>query len=260
MAAAETCVMPREDKSSSPSKKHSEKRRAGRSSSRRKEKVAEDDDDDQTVVVTPDHSTTTTTTTEKNSFDLSAAIASVREGIWVSAVSGTRMGSSLEAALLEKGVTAVVSTLEKAQKTETFEQHTISGPNLRALHDACDFVNQALSEGGAVFVHSKPGFSRSEWAVLVVLGYMIKYENVKLSESVDSLSSTARHPVSVSLNFRRDLALFEEEVLGESSVSQEWILGEEEEGRGTKNHSLSRRKLAENLNDRRLLKKKSPHK
>lgn len=251
--------MPREEKSSSPSKKHSEKRRAGRSHSRRKEK-SNADDDEETVVVTPEHSSSSTT--EKNSFDLSSAIASVREGIWVSAVSGTRMGSSLEAALLENGVTAVVSTLEKPQKTETFEQHTVSScrNSLRALHDACDFVNQALSEGGSVFVHSKSGFSRSERATLVVLGYMIKYENVKLSECIESLSSTAKHPVSVSLNFRRDLAQFENECLGETSVSEEWILGEEEEGRGNKNHSLSRRKLAENLNDRRLLKKKSPHK
>ena len=45
---------------------------------------------------------------------------------------------------------------------------------------------------------------------------------------------------------------------GEASVDEEWI--EDAADVDDINHTLSRQKLAENLNDRRLLKKKSPHK
>lgn len=241
------------------------KRRGGRgANSRRKEKVAS------TVNERCENSEELQPTAEtqsevsRSNFDCSAAILQVREGVFVSAVSGTRMGASLEAALLEKGVTAVLSTLEKAGKqTETFEQHqieaTVDGDRLRPLHDACDLIDEAVSEGGAVFVHSKAGFARSDWAVFVVLGYMVKYQSVKLSGAIDSLAESAKHAISPPGAFRRDLVRFEEEVLGETSVSDDWVLADEN-ANGSKNHSLSRRKLAENLNDRRLLKKKSPHK
>jgi len=179
----------------------------------------------------------------------------------VSAVSGTRMGASLEAALLDFGVTAVVSTSGTAATSETFEHHSVveTDDHKRQLHDACDFIHEAVSEGGVVFIHSRAGFSRSDWAVLVVLGYMIKYQSVSLKDALETLSETTKHAISPHTKFRKDLVVFEEEALGESSVSESWQGGEDDNG-NSKNHSLSRRKLAENLNDRRLLKKKSPHK
>jgi len=242
------------------------KRRGGRSNSRRKEKTEKGGGEEfggggggaeggeEAAVVTPPQQ-------DIRSFDCSAAIAQVGEGLWASAVSGTRMGSSLEAALLEKGVTAVLSTLEKATKTETFEQHNFDpAEGVRAIHDASDFINEAVSEGGAVFVHSKAGFARSDPALLVCLGYAIKYQNTKLSDALDQLSEAAKHPVSPAGDARRDLVAFEEDVLGETTVPEHWVAADDHGPGGAKNHSLSRRKLAENLNDRRLLKKKSPHK
>lgn len=197
----------------------------------------------------------------KASFDCSGAIAKVSESLFVSAVSGTRMGASLEATLLEYGVTAVVSTLEKSRPLETFTNLDVdtSRPECApSLHEACDFMNETMSEGGAVFVHSKAGFARSEWAVLLAVGYLVKYESVALREAIERCSAAASKPIDVASKFRRELATFEEEALGEASVDDEWI--EDESATDDINHSLSRQKLAENLNDRRLLKKKSPHK
>lgn len=200
----------------------------------------------------------------KSSFDCSGAIAQICDGLWVSAVSGTRMGASLEATLIECGVTAVLSTIadKAAPQSETFEHHpldTSSEECLCVLHDACDFINEAVSEGGVVFIHSRSGFSRSEWAVLVVVGYMVKYQSVKLVDAMEALSELTKHAIAPAAKFRRELVQFEEEALGESSVDAEWSTADDSVS-GSKNHSLSRRKLAENLNDRRLLKKKSPHK
>ena len=167
--------------------------------------------------------------------------------------------------MLDEGVTAVISTdktLSTQAKSETFEHHALDAEVsvLRAMHDACDFVHESLSEGGVVFIHSRAGFSRSDWAVLIALGYMVKYQNVKLREAVENLGETTKHSISPTPAHRRDLLAFEEESLGETSVSESWVTGSDDQEKGTKNHSLSRRKLAENLNDRRLLKKKSPHK
>ena len=50
----------------------------------------------------------------------------------------------------------------------------------------------------------------------------------------------------------------EEEALGETSVDDDWVANEGEADEVS--HALSRQQLAENLHDRRLLKKKSPHK
>ncbi|KAJ1456908.1 hypothetical protein M885DRAFT_516490 [Pelagophyceae sp. CCMP2097] len=200
----------------------------------------------------------------KSNFDCSGAIAQVCDGLWVSAVSGTRMGASLEATLLECGVTAVLSTIVETAATpsETFQLHAVdaaSEDTLASLHDACDFINETVQDGGVVFIHSRSGFSRSDWAVLIVLGYMIKYQGVKLQEAMDSLTETTKHKIAPAGKFRRDVAQFEEAALGEASVDAEWL--EAENGNtDSKSHSLSRQKLAENLNDRRLLKKKSPHK
>ena len=58
----------------------------------------------------------------KSSFDCSSAIANVSENLWVSAVSGTKMGASLEATLLECGVTSIVSTIDKPTQNENFTQ------------------------------------------------------------------------------------------------------------------------------------------
>ncbi|KAJ8598726.1 hypothetical protein CTAYLR_010221 [Chrysophaeum taylorii] len=260
MAAAEACVMPRETELKGPQepadekKKSVAKRRGGRANSRRKEKNSGQQ--------TAQEATAGVEEETRSNFDCSGAIAQICEGLWVSAVSGTRMGASLEAALLEKGVTGVLSTLGDATtNSETFEHHTVdvTGDCLRPLHAASDFINESISEGGVVFIHSKAGFARSEWAVLTVLGYMIKYQNHKLLEAIEALSDITKHTISPAGKFRRELVQFEEEALGEASVTEDWVLADET-ANGTKNHSLSRRKLAENLNDRRLLKKKSPHK
>ena len=252
--------------SSSPAKKGLEKKRRGGRPSRRKEKaapavLAENVNSNSSVATEDDDATLS-----KSNFDCSSAIAQICEGLWVSAVSGTRMGTSLESTLLDQSVTGVVSTLgsdKGMSKSETFEHHAVDTATedcLRALHDACDFIHEAVSDGGVVFIHSRAGFARSDWAVFLVLGYMMKYQNVKLQESIDSLSETTKHTISPATKFRKDLATFEEDALGDASVSEDWVAGSDDGANGSKNHSLSRRKLAENLNDRRLLKKKSPHK
>lgn len=235
MAAAEALPIPIEKKK--------EKRRGSRANSRRKEKTAEP---------APE---------ETKTFDCSGAIAQITEGLWACAVSGTRMGASLEAALLECGVTAVLSTLKEPQRSETFEHRNVEMEDecLRPLHDACDFINEAVTEGGVVFIHSRAGFARSDWAVVVALGYLVKYKNFKLVDAMETLAETTKHAVAPPGKFRKDLVTFEEEARGEASVNDDWVLGDDVSN-GSKNHSLSRRKLAENLNDRRLLKKKSPHK
>ena len=126
----------------------------------------------------------------KSSFDCSSAIANVSENLWVSAVSGTKMGASLEATLLECGVTSIVSTIDKPTQNENFTQldvdtsHDECSPN---LHEACDFISEQIECGGSVFVHSRSGFARSEWAVLIVLGYMVKYDNKPLMEAIEAL-------------------------------------------------------------------------
>mmetsp|Transcript_4302 Transcript_4302/g.11018 ORF Transcript_4302/g.11018 Transcript_4302/m.11018 type:complete len:301 (-) Transcript_4302:800-1702(-) len=258
----------------SPAKKKEaelpKKKRGGRGQSRRKGGEAgttaakagsgssDSADGGEAALVTPPQQGDSSRTT----FDCSTAIAQVAESVWVSAVSGTRLGASLEAALLEEGVTAIVS-LEK-NRTETFEMHCVdpdTDDRVRRLHDACDFMSEAISDGGAVFVHSKSGFARSEGAVRVVLGYLVKYHNAKLADALETVGDHAKHALALPGDVRADLVTFEAEVLGESSVPDDWILADDAGStHGTKNHSLSRRKLAENLNDRRLLKKKSPHK
>lgn len=243
MAAAEALAMPIPAKEG-PKKKDEKKRRGSRASGRRKEKTAE---------AAPEEETKT--------FDCSGAISQITEGLWACAVSGTRMGASLEAALLECGVTAVLSTSKEPQKSETFEHRSVEMDEecLRPLHDACDFINEAVTEGGVVFIHSRAGFARSDWAVLVALGYLVKYKNFKLSDAMETLAETTKHAVAPPGKYRKDLVTFEEEARGEASVSEDWVAADQSSN-GSKNHSLSRRKLAENLNDRRLLKKKSPHK
>lgn len=249
-AAGPTPPAPKQSSPPSPSKKEGSKskrrarsgKRGGAKDKKKDEAPAEDD------AVT-------------SSFDCSAAVARVSEHLWVAAVSGTRMGASLEATLLDEGVTAVVSTLEKPTRLETFQHlavDTSATECTAALHEACDFVNEAVQEGGAVFVHSRSGFARSEWAVLLVLGYLVKYESTPLRQAVERLCEATKRQVSPASRFRKELAEFEEEALGEASVDQEWV--EDAQDTDDLSHSLSRQKLAENLHDRRLLKKKSPHK
>jgi len=86
----------------------------------------------------------------------------------------------------------------------------------------------------------------------------VKYESTPLRQAIERLSEATKRQISPASRFRKELKEFEEEALGEASVDQEWIedAGETDDI----NHSLSRQKLAENLHDRRLLKKKSPHK
>ena len=157
-------------------------------------------------------------------------------------------------------MTAVVSTLDKSQPLETFtflDVDTSAPECTGALHEACDFMNENIEEGGAVFIHSRSGFARSEWAVVLVVGYLVKYESVKLRDAVERLAAATKRAIAPASRFRRELAEFEEEALGEASVDEEWI--EDAADVDDINHTLSRQKLAENLNDRRLLKKKSPH-
>ena len=197
----------------------------------------------------------------KSSFDCSSAIANVSENLWVSAVSGTKMGASLEATLLECGVTSIVSTIDKPTQNENFTQldvdtsHDECSPN---LHEACDFISEQIECGGSVFVHSRSGFARSEWAVLIVLGYMVKYDNKPLMEAIEALTEKTKRQISPATRWRRELREFEEEALGETSVDDDWVANEGEADEVS--HALSRQQLAENLHDRRLLKKKSPHK
>jgi len=171
-----------------------------------------------------------------SSFDCSSAIAKVSDSLWVSAVSGTRMGASLEATLLECGVTAVVSTLEQARPVETFQHLPVDTSATEcgaALHEACDFIDENVQEGGAVFIHSRSGFARSEWAVLLALGYLVKYESTPLRRAVERLSEATKRAISPASRFRKELAEFEEEALGEASVDQEWIEDTgEQPGRG----------------------------
>ena len=47
-------------------------------------------------------------------------------------------------------------------------------------------MNENIEEGGAVFIHSRSGFARSEWAVVLVVGYLVKYESVKLRDAVEA--------------------------------------------------------------------------
>jgi protein-tyrosine phosphatase len=196
----------------------------------------------------------------KSSFDCSSAIANVAENLWVSAVSGTKMGASLEATLLDNGMTAVVSTVDKPVQNENFTQLDVDttreecAPN---LHEACDFISEQIECGGSVFVHSRSGFARSEWAVLIVLGYLVKYENMPLLKAVELLTEKTKRQISPATKWRRELRDFEDEALGETSVDDDWV---ENEGADEVSHALSRQKLADNMNDRRLLKKKSPHK
>ena len=85
-------------------------------------------------------------------------------------------------------MTAVVSTLDKSQPLETFtflDVDTSAPECTGALHEACDFMNENIEEGGAVFIHSRSGFARSEWAVVLVVGYLVKYESVKLRDAVE---------------------------------------------------------------------------
>ena len=197
----------------------------------------------------------------KSSFDCSSAIANVSENLWVSAVSGTKMGASLEATLLECGVTSIVSTIDKPTQNENFTQldvdtsHDECSPN---LHEACDFISEQIECGGSVFVHSRSGFARSEWAVLIVLGYMVKYDNKPLMEAIEALTEKTKRQISPATRWRRELQAFEEEALGETSVDDDWVANEGEADEVS--HALSRQQHAENLHDRRLLKKKSPHK
>ena len=197
----------------------------------------------------------------KSSFDCSSAIANVSENLWVSAVSGTKMGASLEATLLECGVTSIVSTIDKPTQNENFTQldvdtsHDECSPN---LHEACDFISEQIECGGSGFVHSRSGFARSEWAVLIVLGYMVKYDNKPLMEAIEALTEKTKRQISPATRWRRELQAFEEEALGETSVDDDWVANEGEADEVS--HALSRQQLAENLHDRRLLKKKSPHK
>ena len=197
----------------------------------------------------------------KSSFDCSSAIANVSENLWVSAVSGTKMGTWLEATLLECGVTSIVSTIDKPTQNENFTQldvdtsHDECSPN---LHEACDFISEQIECGGSVFVHSRSGFARSEWAVLIVLGYMVKYDNKPLMEAIEALTEKTKRQISPATRWRRELQAFEEEALGETSVDDDWVANEGEADEVS--HALSRQQLAENLHDRRLLKKKSPHK
>lgn len=154
-----------------------------------------------------------------------------------------------------------MSTLDKSQQLETFQNldvDTSAQECTGALHEACDFMNETVQEGGAVFIHSRSGFARSEWAIVLVIGYLVKYENVTLRDACAKLCEVTKRQVAPASKFRRELAEFEEEALGEASVDDEWI--EDTSAVDDINHSLSRQKLAENLNDRRLLKKKSPHK
>lgn len=240
---------PKPAPSSPPKNSDDKKKRRGRASRAKKGKGGKADEPAE-----EDASVT-------SSFDCSSAIAKVSDALWVSAVSGTRMGASLEATLLECGVTAVVSTLEAPQTLETFQNLSVDTSATEctpALHEACDFIDEAVREGGAVFVHSRSGFARSEWAVLLALGYLVKYESTPLRRAIERLSEATKRQISPASRFRKELKEFEEEALGEASVDQEWIedAGETDDI----NHSLSRQKLAENLHDRRLLKKKSPHK
>ncbi|KAH8081079.1 hypothetical protein JL720_8977 [Aureococcus anophagefferens] len=157
-----------------------------------------------------------------------------------------------QATLLECGVTAVVSTLDKSQPLETFtflDVDTSAPECTGALHEACDFMNENIEEGGAVFIHSRSGFARSEWAVVLVVGYLVKYESVKLRDAVERLAAATKRAIAPASRFRRELAEFEEEALGEASVDEEWI--EDAADVDDINHTLSRQKLAENLNDRR---------
>lgn len=248
VARASEPVAPKgKDAPPSPPDAKKSKRRGGRASRASKSKDKKKEEADDAAV--------------KSSFDCSSAIAKVSDALWVSAVSGTRMGSSLEATLLDCGVTAVVSTLDKTQPLETFQFHevdTSAAECTAALHEACDFIDENVQEGGAAFVHSRSGFARSEWAVVLALGYLVKYESVALKAAIERLSEATKRSISVAPRWRRELADFEEEALGELSVDDEWIeyTGETDD----LSHSLSRQKLAENAHDRRLLKKKSPHK
>jgi hypothetical protein len=171
------------------------------------------------------------------------------------------MGASLEATLLECGVTSIVSTIDKPTQNENFTQldvdtsHDECSPN---LHEACDFISEQIECGGSVFVHSRSGFARSEWAVLIVLGYMVKYDNKPLMEAIEALTEKTKRQISPATRWRRELQAFEEEALGETSVDDDWVANEGEADEVS--HALSRQQLAENLHDRRLLKKKSPHK
>mmetsp|Transcript_3427 Transcript_3427/g.4802 ORF Transcript_3427/g.4802 Transcript_3427/m.4802 type:complete len:308 (-) Transcript_3427:349-1272(-) len=204
-----------------------------------------------------------------NKFDISSAIGQVFDGLLVSAVSGTRLGTSLEASLLEKGVTSVVSTIgspnvdSRTQLPESFQYHMLDIPTtgetdalLRPLHEACDFMDEAMSEGGIVFVHSRAGFSRSDTAILLVLGYMIKYQNNKLRDAIDSLSCIMKHTISPSAKLRPCLVEFEEETLGEISVDDDWVTAQDDDNAISR--LQSRRKI--DPNERRLLKKKNLHK
>ena len=93
---------------------------------------------------------------------------------------------------------------------------------------------------------------------MIVLGYMVKYDNRPLMEAIEALTEKTKRQISPATRWRRELQAFEEEALGETSVDDDWVANEGEADEVS--HALSRQQLAENLHDRRLLKKKSPHK
>ena len=169
------------------------------------------------------------------------------------------MGASLEATLLECGVTSIVSTIDKPTQNENFTQldvdtsHDECSPN---LHEACDFISEQIECGGSVFVHSRSGFARSEWAVLIVLGYMVKYDNKPLMEAIEALTEKTKRQISPATRWRRELQAFEEEALGETSVDDDWVANE---GEAYEVVARAVAAAARRQPPRPKLKKKSPH-
>ena len=53
-------------------------------------------------------------------------------------------------------------------------------------------------------------------------GYLVKYESVPLKAAIERLCEATKRSVSVAPRFRRELADFEEEALGEASVRAPW--------------------------------------
>ncbi|KAH8096171.1 hypothetical protein JL720_3524 [Aureococcus anophagefferens] len=215
VAAKEAPPVPAtKDAPPSPSKKEKgseekKKRRGGRANRSKKDKDKAKEADAEAT---------------KSSFDCSSAIAKVSESLWVSAVSGTRMGASLEAPRPRPAAPRASRRAPRARiaarhdsrprrrgparagdaprvrrdrrrvdarqvaalETFTFLDVDTSAPECTgALHEACDFMNENIEEGGAVFIHSRSGFARSEWAVVLVVGYLVKYESVKLRDAVE---------------------------------------------------------------------------
>jgi atypical dual specificity phosphatase len=86
---------------------------------------------------------------------------------------------------------------------------------LEHLDDVCDAIDRLL-HSGAVLVHCKGGISRSP---TVVIAYLVAKRDLPLVEAF-RIVQTARQSIRLNVNFKRDLAIFEEQHRGSSSVEQ----------------------------------------